>query len=236
MAIDQALLDLAVAEGRSVLRLYHWNPHCLSFGRHEPARRRYDRGRVEAMGLDVVRRPTGGRAVWHARELTYALAAPTAGVSLRQVYRAVHAMLADAIGALGVPVVLAPEPDRTPRPADGPCFAAPVGGELLWRGRKVVGSAQLRAGDAFLQHGSVLLLDDQSLVRAIALGGGGDAAEVPLAAALGRPIGFSEAAGAVASAATRWAESVDPFAPAATLARAGAHADRFKSPAWTWER
>ncbi|MFN2326957.1 MAG: biotin/lipoate A/B protein ligase family protein, partial [Gemmatimonadales bacterium] len=78
MAIDRALLDLAAGEGAVVMRLYRWHPHCLSFGRHEPALRRYDRERIAALGLDTVRRPTGGRAVWHARELTYAVAAPEA--------------------------------------------------------------------------------------------------------------------------------------------------------------
>ena len=76
MAIDHALLDRG-AGGERWLRLYRWSPGCLSFGRHEPALRRYDRGRIESLSLDTVRRPTGGRAVWHAEELTYAVAAPS---------------------------------------------------------------------------------------------------------------------------------------------------------------
>ena len=62
MAIDQALLARAAERGERWLRLYRWAPHCLSFGRHEPAARRYDRVRAEALGLDTVRRPTGGRS------------------------------------------------------------------------------------------------------------------------------------------------------------------------------
>ena len=85
MAIDSALLDLADQEGSAFLRLYQWQPHCLSFGRHEPARRRYDVERIRSLQLDCVRRPSGGRAVWHARELTYAVAAPlTAFGGLKQ--------------------------------------------------------------------------------------------------------------------------------------------------------
>jgi lipoate-protein ligase A len=76
MARDQALLDLAESDNVSVLRLYRWNPHCLSFGRNEPALRRYDREKIHTRGIDCVRRPTGGRAVWHARELTYAVVSP----------------------------------------------------------------------------------------------------------------------------------------------------------------
>jgi lipoate-protein ligase A len=79
MAIDQALLDEVDRGGEvSYLRLYRWNPPCLSFGRNEPALARYDRAEIERLGLDVVRRPTGGRAVWHDDEVTYAVAAPVA--------------------------------------------------------------------------------------------------------------------------------------------------------------
>jgi lipoate-protein ligase A len=81
MAVDQALLERAGRLGERRLRLYRWHPHCLSFGRHEQALRRYDRDRIVASGLDVVRRPTGGRAVWHAGELTYAVAMPAAELS-----------------------------------------------------------------------------------------------------------------------------------------------------------
>jgi lipoate-protein ligase A len=91
MAIDQALLDRAERQGESWLRLYRWAPHCLSFGRHEPATRRYDPDRIAELGLDTVRRPTGGRAVWHAQELTYAVAAPSARFgSLPAAYLEIH--------------------------------------------------------------------------------------------------------------------------------------------------
>ncbi len=102
MAIDQTLLERASA-GERWLRLYGWEPSCLSFGRHEPAARRYDAGRIAALGMDVVRRPTGGRAVWHARELTYTVACPGGLGSLRESYLEIHAMLRDALHSLGVP-------------------------------------------------------------------------------------------------------------------------------------
>src|SRR3954454_7887312 len=78
MAIDLSLLDRSERSGDTWLRLYRWHPSCLSFGRHEPAMRRYDVEQISRLGLDTVRRPTGGRAVWHARELTYALTGPIA--------------------------------------------------------------------------------------------------------------------------------------------------------------
>ena len=92
MAIDQTLLERAAA-GERWLRLYGWNPFCLSFGRNEPATRRYDADRIERLGLDVVRRPTGGRAVWHGRELTYTVACPVELATLRESYLEIHRML-----------------------------------------------------------------------------------------------------------------------------------------------
>ena len=76
MALDAALLEAAERDGLRALRLYAWQPGTLSFGRNEPATRRYDRAAIEARGLATVRRPTGGRAVWHHHEVTYAVAAP----------------------------------------------------------------------------------------------------------------------------------------------------------------
>ena len=158
-----------------MLRVYRWEPFCLSFGRHEPALRRYGRDNVMARGIDVVRRPTGGRAVWHARELTYSVAQPDAGISLRESYRAIHGMLADAVRRLGAPALLAADPPRVAGVGAGACFAQPVGGEVVVAGRKVVGSAQLRENGALLQHGSMLLSDDQALVREL----GGDGLRPP---------------------------------------------------------
>jgi lipoate-protein ligase A len=239
MAVDAALLDAAAADGEAFLRLYRWEPHCLSFGRHEPALRRYDGELVRTMGLDCVRRPTGGRAVWHARELTYSIAAPLARFGgLRQAYAAIHGLLAAALKLLGAAPLLAPRSSLTPGLSAGPCFASSVGGEVLVAGRKVVGSAQLRQGDAFLQHGSLLLEDDQALVRRLAGLPEQAAADAPLNRLLGRPVSFDEAAGAIAEGA---GERFGPLRrvaklPAEIAAGARVHADRFRSDAWTWQR
>lgn len=235
MAIDHALLERAEA-GEWWLRLYAWDPACLSFGRHEPAARRYDADRIAALGLSVVRRPTGGRAVWHARELTYAVAGPIGGLgTLAQLYREIHTMLRDALRALGAPAELAPAQRGAPVDA-GACFASPAGGEVLVAGRKVVGSAQLRQGAAFLQHGSVLLEDDQAMVGRVTRGTAPPDLSAPLSRYLGRPPRWAEVAEAVAAAAgARWgsaAERVPP--PASLLQRAVRRGGRFRSAEWTW--
>jgi lipoate-protein ligase A len=240
MAIDCALLDLAAAEGVAFLRLYCWEPFCLSFGRHEPTARRYDRERIRALELDCVRRPTGGRAVWHARELTYAITAPLAAFGgMQPAYRQIHAMLAAAVTTLGAVPELALAQSRSLPTSAGPCFSAPVGGEVLVASRKVVGSAQLRQGEAFLQHGSLLLEDDQSLVRGLAGLADATAPEAALSEILGRTVSFDEAATAVldsAAALPGGGRLPEAALPPAAVALVAQHASRFRDPAWTWQR
>jgi len=171
MAIDAGLLEQADQTCRAFLRLYRFAPSCLSLGRNEPARKRYDRAAIAHLGIDVVRRPTGGRAVWHEHEVTYAVAAPVQAFGcLRDSYRTIHERLAAALRTLGVDATLAPDRPAPPSTAShrlNSCFATPVGGEVLVAGRKLIGSAQLRQGQAFLQHGSILLDGSQDVIRAV---------------------------------------------------------------------
>src|SRR4029077_16331967 len=112
MAIDASLLAESDATGRAFLRLYRFDPPCLSLGRNEPADQ-YDRATIARLRLDVARLPTGGRAVWHQHEVTYAVAAPVAAFgSLRSAYRAIHERLVVALRSPGADATLAP--DRAP--------------------------------------------------------------------------------------------------------------------------
>ena len=234
MSLDQAMLARA-ARGERWLRLYRWAPHCLSFGRHEPAARRYDRERIEALGLDVVRRPTGGRAVWHGDELTYAVALPAEELGgLRAAYLEIHRMLLDALRRLGVAAELA-----EPRPAAGvdagACFASPAGGEVLAGGRKLVGSAQLREGGGLLQHGSILLGGDQAMVRAVTHGAAPADLAGSVAEAAGRLVSAEQVAEAVATEAqARWGGEWRNEAAEELLGEAGEYEARFRSSQWTW--
>jgi lipoate-protein ligase A len=241
MAVDMALLDRAEQYGESWLRLYTWSPHCLSFGRHEPATRRYDLARINALGLDTVRRPTGGRAVWHARELTYAVAAPGARFgTLAQAYADIHRLLGEALTELGAEVTLAPNAP-IPGLGSGPCFARPVGGEVLVRGRKVIGSAQMRRGNALLQHGSILLHDDQFMISQLEQHSSLSPTAYP-SAGLTDPQGEQLQAGAVAAAvagtaACRWEGSWEQVTdPDFVLRQAATHFPWFASCTWTWAR
>jgi len=233
MAIDAALLAEAHQSGRAFLRLYRWDPPCLSLGRNEPAA-------IERLGLDVVRRPTGGRAVWHEGEVTYAVAAPIAAFgSLREGYRRIHEQLAGGLRALGVAATLASDgptgrlrSSGSPLGSDGPgaCFARPARGEIVVGGRKLVGSAQVRQRTALLQHGSILLEGSQEIIAAISLQPSAVSGGTTLSAVLGRPVSFDEVAAAVVRAwgdDTASAARYRPVPPSPAL---------FSDPAWTWRR
>lgn len=164
MARDVAILEV-VSEGVSppTLRLYGWDPPCLTIGRHQGVEAAdFDFCRRE--GIDVVRRPTGGRALLHHLELTYAVAAPLGTGplprGLQDAYRLICGALVQAMRDLGVHAELTggdvnlqfPGPRSTV-----PCFEAPAGGEVVVGGRKLIGSAMRSHGGAILQHGAILL-------------------------------------------------------------------------------
>src|SRR2546423_2178637 len=161
MAVDEVLLD-GVAAGTTppTIRFYGWTPPCLSLGYFQP----FDVVDVDgcrALGVDVVRRPTGGRAILHDRELTYSVALPASvlgqGGGVLPSYYPLSLALQDGLRRLGVPATLAPE-SASSSAAHGPvCFDRPSAHEILLRGRKLVGSAQMRRGGGLLQHGSILI-------------------------------------------------------------------------------
>jgi len=207
MAIDAGLLAEAARTGRAFLRLYRFDPPCLSLGRNEAAAH-YDRAAIAQRGLDVVRRPTGGRAVWHEYELTYAVAAPVAAFgSLRHAYYTIHERIAVALRSLGADATLAPHQPPPSGRVDQPasCFATPVGGEVLVAGRKLVGSAQVRKRRAFLQHGSILLDGSQEIVRVVSRLASAVSGETTLSRVLRRRVRFDEVADAIVAA---WGDEV----------------------------
>jgi lipoate-protein ligase A len=162
MAVDEVLLD-GVAAGCAppTLRFYEWRPACVSLGYFQPFGV-VDLDGCRALGVEVVRRPTGGRAILHDRELTYSVALPALvlgddGGVLPSYYR-LSLALQEGLRRLGVAATLAPESAASGSPDHGPvCFDRPSAHEILLGGRKLVGSAQVRRGGAILQHGSILI-------------------------------------------------------------------------------
>ena len=182
MAIDGALLDEVEAnsEPRTVVRFYRWRVPTISLGRNQKVEKAVDLDYCAANGVDVVHRPTGGRAVLHDDEVTYAVISNDAryfGDSIYANYRKVSEALCDAFNRLGVRAVLAPETRKVSpasNGADPPCFMSPSRYELMVDGRKIVGSAQRRLRRSFLQHGSMpIACDREMLARATGMSDAG---------------------------------------------------------------
>jgi len=165
MAVDEAVLE-AVGRGaaRPTLRLYSWDPPCLSLGYAQPLED-VDQERLRARGWDLVRRPTGGRAILHTDELTYSVAAPlddprVAGTLLESYNRLAQALLA-ALRALGLPAEMQAEAAvPAARNTNPVCFEVPSTYEITVGGKKLVGSAQARRREGVLQHGTLPLTGD----------------------------------------------------------------------------
>jgi len=165
MAVDEAILE-AVGSGRShpTLRLYAWEPACLSLGYAQP-RDDVDMARLQARGWELVRRPTGGRAVLHTDELTYAVIAPldeprVAGSVLESYHRLAQALVR-ALSLLSLPVQVNDAAVAPRHASTNPvCFEVPSTYEITVDGKKLVGSAQARRKEGVLQHGSLPLTGD----------------------------------------------------------------------------
>jgi len=163
MAVDEAILE-GVARGSSppTLRVYAWKPPTVSTGHSQKASVELDLEACRKRGFGVVRRPTGGRAVLHAGELTYSVVgrsgeAPLGG-SIAETYQAIAGGLLLGLMELEVSAELAPvaTASRGRGEVAPPCFVSAGRYEVVVAGRKLIGSAQRRVGAAVLQHGSLL--------------------------------------------------------------------------------
>jgi lipoyl(octanoyl) transferase len=209
MAVDEALLESCRRTPDSdglfpVLRLYGWSTPTLSLGRFQDALRAVDQGYCRENGVPIVRRPTGGAAVLHDREVTYSLVGttgrhPFAG-SILESYRRIGEGIVRGLATLD----LRPDPpapcassSRSDSPAQ--CFARTANYEITFGGKKVVGSAQVRRRGASLQHGSLLLDADAGLFEEATGGQQGERRSwTTLTELMGRRPDFEEVAIAVA--------------------------------------
>ena len=239
MAVDHALAETAEPDA-GWLRLYRWTRPTLSLGRNEPAAGGYDFEHAGRLGIDVVRRPTGGRGVLHDAELTYAVVAPVAaGGRLRAAYTVVQRGLAAALRSLGVDARLAA--GMVPgAPRAGACFDVSTGGEVVAGGRKLIGSAQARIGRALLQHGSVLIDGSQNVVRELSRQPADDdgTPATTLREQLGRAPSWREVATAVAEglAAELGTELRVGELPQPAVRLMPALEQRYRSREWTLRR
>jgi lipoate-protein ligase A len=251
MAIDETLLESVSNKARRpTLRLYRWDPFCLSLGYGQTSAD-VDWERLNARGWQVVRRPTGGKAILHGDELTYSLTLPldddVAQGDIVESYRRISQGLIEALSLLG----LAPQSERA-RPRGertGPvCFEVPSHYEITVGGRKLIGSAQVRRRAGLLQHGTLPLMGDITRICE-ALPYASDAAReaareqvraraTTLEAALGWRVSYDEAARAFVAGFERAFEVT--FEESALTheerALAEARAASYRDPSWTNKR
>ncbi|MFH1071350.1 MAG: lipoate--protein ligase family protein [Candidatus Glassbacteria bacterium] len=180
MALDRALLAGVASRGfPPVLRVYSWQGPSVSLGHNQEAARELDLERCRQSGIAVVRRPTGGRSVYHDRELTYSLCGPgrsdRLGKSLEETSRLIAGALRASLAVLGIDTDEPVRGHSSGREAAGlrnPCFSSASRYEISAGGRKLIGSAQRRTagGRAFLQQGSVLIGNGQARLAELAPG------------------------------------------------------------------
>lgn len=226
MACDSALLAAAeLADFPPTLRLFAWGPPAVSLGHHQADPTADEIALLQTRRVEWVRRPTGGRAVFHGgpdRELTYSVVAPLSdpalALGLAESCRAIHRAIAAGLSALGIDATLAARPavapgkrgprrggERAVRPTSRrACFDAAVPSEIEAGGRKLVGSAQRRTRAALLQHGSIPLAGDQSLLAEIWPESLRRGRSTTVSAAAGRSVGFDELAASLRAAFEHW--------------------------------
>jgi lipoate-protein ligase A len=203
MAIDECLLAETAAgrRGRPTLRFYGWLPPAVSLGRFQDEATAVNRDACRRLGIDIVRRITGGRAVLHHRELTYSVVSPLPNGQFPNdvlgTYKVIAKGLLVGLANLGIPAELVSRGSRHAslverKSKDAACFSSPSWYELLAGGRKIVGSAQRRVAGAFLQHGSILIEYDPALESAVIPGGGRADAVTSIRQVSGRDIGVGE--------------------------------------------
>lgn len=241
MALDVGLMEQAKRTRETIFRVYSWKARTLSLGRNQPAKGCYDPNRLAAGGVDVVRRPTGGRAVLHWREATYSVtAAADDPAPTQQSYDQINQILLCALQQLGVRASVVDRTAAARAPSTHPCFAEPSAGEIVaedsaFLSAKLVASAQVRENGALLQHGSILVEDDQNLVADLSLTGTAQPRATTLRSLLGRVPDFAEIADALFDAVLGVADKSARQLPAnEVLPLALPHVARFRDPLWTW--
>ncbi len=244
MAVDEAILHtVGSRESGPTLRLYRWEPPCLSLGRGQPIQD-VDRRALKAAGYGLVRRPTGGRALLHIDELTYSIIVseddPRVGGGVVESYRRLSAGLVRGLERLGVTDIVADERVEDRGGEGAVCFEVPSHYEITVGGKKLVGSAQMRARGVVLQHGAIPLYGDIARICPL-ITDLPDAARVRARAttverALGRRVGWEEAADALAAGlaeALRLRPKLDQMTAGESAAARGLRAGKYTAEAWT---
>ncbi len=172
MAVDELLFRRVATVPEpptTYLRFYQWEQPTLSVGFSQDTKRVVNWDFCKQNQIQVVKRLSGGKAVLHDQELTYCVASNDAScfpmTDLLAAYNRIARALASGFEKLGLKIQIAAPPAKSRGCLSSACFSVANHHELLWRGRKLVGSAQRRTQGAFLQHGSILFEFDSEKLR-----------------------------------------------------------------------
>ena len=258
MAVDEALLEVYAAGAASpTLRFYTWSPPAVSLGYGQATEADIDLAQCQALGIDVVRRTTGGRAVLHDHEVTYSVVIreddPRAAAGILASYLTISRALIRGLSHLGISAELLPlrgAASRSREAVSPICFATPSSYEVAVAGRKIIGSAQRRAHGVIMQHGSIPMSLDLDKLSAV-LGSPNSAHRArPMAVdyqtrmtslqeAGGRLYDYAEVVAALSRGfADTWEVELITGELTAEEKRLSAYlrATKYGSDAWTWHR
>jgi lipoyl(octanoyl) transferase len=244
MAVDEYLFARARKVDETFLRFYRWEKPTASLSYGQEAARAVDLDFCRANGIDIVRRMTGGKVILHLRELTYSLASSdteTFTPTLQDSYQLISLALIKSLALMGLSARLAPASPPTYVRETMPCFAFLARGEVEIGGRKIIGSAQKRTRASFIQHGSVPLDKDETLLKAVARFDAEDTGirMTSLSEALGRPVAFDWAASRFSQGFSKFfGVKLEPLSldEKAWQVIAGIEAERYGNDAWTLKR
>lgn len=237
MACDLALMAFARENNVGVLRVYGWAQPTVSFGRNERLVGRLNPERLASRHLAGVRRPTGGRALLHDAEITYSVVLPVATkTAWRGVYDNVNRALLAAVHTLGVAASIAPS--TSPQTVENSvCFSGISAGEIAVDGRKLVASSVWRQNGAYLQHGSILVNDNQQELAAVLMGDAPSAKPAATLSELLATVPTREKFGAALAQAFAAYGIVDSWSiPESVAQEIDALRHSLLLPSWLWRR
>ena len=170
MAVDDYLFQCLGNEPTTYLRFYQWERPTASLGYSQEVGQIIDLDKCRTMGIDIVRRITGGKLVLHYQEVTYSISSSDSELftsKLMDSYRLISEALIQGLEKLGIRCSLATSTPSSYARGPLPCFSHPAQNEIEMDGKKIIGSAQKRTGERFIQHGSIPLKKDEGLLRSI---------------------------------------------------------------------
>jgi lipoyl(octanoyl) transferase len=256
MAADETLLEMSTEDkSPSTLRFYRWLNPTVSIGFFQSIRKEIDLNRIKEKGMDFIRRPTGGRAVLHWKEITFCLTIPSKGKGLWEIFRLVHEAVGAGLRKAGINAGVEPaerdelfdtnsEMDRT-----AACFASPSRYELLLDGKKIAGTAQKLVKDHILIHGSIPIISTYHDLFEVLIFPDNESREQAYKSALkkmtslhdatGKDYSFDELTGIIASGfADQWKCQLEEgnFSDEELLRISELERDKYKNPEWLFRK